>query len=201
MRMSSRELGGSQRSVCSPASRRRCVSALVLSRAPAATAKGWRSRPRWPSTAPPPQTQRHCAPTRASRSTARTPEGGEKAKEFSALQYAADKGQSGAQWKIGQMFAEGDGVARNDLRAFEYFSEIANARADEPPGTRAGAHRRQRLRGAGPLLPERHSRQQDQAQHGAGAADVWLCRDLFRRCRRSVRTRPALSRRHAEQSA
>jgi uncharacterized protein len=64
-----------------------------------------------------------------------TPEGGEKAKELSALQYAADQGQLGAQWKIGRMLADGDGVARNDLRAFEYFSQIANSHAGEPPGT------------------------------------------------------------------
>jgi uncharacterized protein len=63
------------------------------------------------------------------------PESSEKAKEFSALQYAADQGQIGAQWKIGRMLAEGDGVAQNELRAFDYFSRIANSHADERPGT------------------------------------------------------------------
>jgi hypothetical protein len=67
------------------------------------------------------------------------PESSEKAKEFSALQYAADQGQVNAQWKIGRMLADGDGVAQNDLRAFEYFSQIANSHAGEPPGT-AQAH-------------------------------------------------------------
>src|ERR1700692_4714636 len=46
-----------------------------------------------------------------------TPENSEKAKELSALQYAAEQGQIGAQWKIGRMLADGDGVAQNDLRA------------------------------------------------------------------------------------
>jgi uncharacterized protein len=64
-----------------------------------------------------------------------TPENSEKAKELSALQYAAEQGQIGAQWKIGRMLADGDGVAQNDLRAFEYFSQIANSHAGEPPGT------------------------------------------------------------------
>ncbi len=64
-----------------------------------------------------------------------TPENSEKAKELSALQYAADQGQIGAQWKIGRMLADGDGVAQNDLRAFEYFSQIANSHAGEQPGT------------------------------------------------------------------
>jgi TPR repeat protein len=65
----------------------------------------------------------------------RTPEGNDKAKEFLALQYAADQGHPGAQWKLGHMYAAGDGVPQDDLRAFEYFSQIANAHADEPPGT------------------------------------------------------------------
>lgn len=68
-----------------------------------------------------------------------TPGNSEKANELSALQHAADQGQLDAQWKIGRMLADGDGVAQNDLRAFEYFSRIANTHASEPPGT-AQAH-------------------------------------------------------------
>jgi uncharacterized protein len=59
----------------------------------------------------------------------------QKAKEFSALQYAADQGQSAAQWQLGRMYADGNGVAQDDMRAFNYFSRIANAHAEEPPGT------------------------------------------------------------------
>jgi uncharacterized protein len=60
---------------------------------------------------------------------------GDKAKEFTALQYAAEQGQAVAQWKLGRMYADGTGVTQDDMRAFEYFSQIANAHADEPPGT------------------------------------------------------------------
>jgi uncharacterized protein len=63
----------------------------------------------------------------------------ERAKEFSALQYAADQGQPAAQWKLGRMYADGNGVQQDDLRAFTYFSQIANSHPDEPPGT-AEAH-------------------------------------------------------------
>jgi uncharacterized protein len=63
------------------------------------------------------------------------PEGGDKAKTLSALQYAADQGHLAAQWKVGHMYASGDGVAQDDQRAFAYFSQIANAHPDEPPGT------------------------------------------------------------------
>jgi exopolysaccharide production negative regulator len=59
----------------------------------------------------------------------------DKAKALSSLQYAADQGHLAAQWKVGRMYADGDGVPQDDLRAFNYFSRIANAHPDEPPGT------------------------------------------------------------------
>jgi len=52
---------------------------------------------------------------------------------LSSLQYAAEGGHPGAQWKLGQMYASGNGVAHDDLRAFDYFSRIANAHADDNP--------------------------------------------------------------------
>jgi TPR repeat protein len=62
-------------------------------------------------------------------------DGADKAKAFTALQYAADQGHLVAQWKVGRMYAIGDGVPQDDQRAFDYFSQIANAHPDEPPGT------------------------------------------------------------------
>ncbi len=41
-----------------------------------------------------------------------------------ALQYAAEGGESLAQWKLGKMYASGDGVPQDDVKAFEYFSQI-----------------------------------------------------------------------------
>ena len=58
---------------------------------------------------------------------------GEKEKAISALQYAAEKGHAIAQWKLGRMYAEGDGVPQSDLRAFEYFRSIADTHADDLP--------------------------------------------------------------------
>src|SRR4029077_18343078 len=40
-----------------------------------------------------------------------------------------------AQWKLGRTYAAGDGVKKDDLRAFEYFRGIADAHAEEAPGT------------------------------------------------------------------
>src|SRR5882757_2143542 len=52
---------------------------------------------------------------------------------LTSLQYAADGGHPVAQWKLGRMYADGDGVTQDDLRAFEYFSRIANAHAEDSP--------------------------------------------------------------------
>ena len=51
------------------------------------------------------------------------------APSLNSLQYAAEGGHPVAQWKLGRMYADGDGVIQDDLRAFEYFSRIANAHA------------------------------------------------------------------------
>jgi hypothetical protein len=47
-----------------------------------------------------------------------------------SMQYAAE---AVAQWKLGRMYANGDGVTQDDVRAFEYFSRIANAHAEDSP--------------------------------------------------------------------
>jgi exopolysaccharide production negative regulator len=50
--------------------------------------------------------------------------------DTSASAYAAE---TVTQWKLGRMYADGNGVAQDDLRAFEYFSGIANAHAEDSP--------------------------------------------------------------------
>ncbi|MEP9377632.1 tetratricopeptide repeat protein [Aquabacter sp. CN5-332] len=60
---------------------------------------------------------------------------GQTAKGVDALRYAADQGHPAAQWKLGRMYADGDGVKRDDIKAFEYFSRIANTHAEDYPGT------------------------------------------------------------------
>ena len=43
------------------------------------------------------------------------------------------KGDALALWKLGRMYADGDGVPHDDLKAFEYFSKIADENADDEP--------------------------------------------------------------------
>jgi TPR repeat protein len=57
---------------------------------------------------------------------------GDKTTAAEALDFAAQKGIAGAQWKLARMYADGDGVTRDDEKAFQLFSEvIANANDDD----------------------------------------------------------------------
>ncbi|MEZ0171374.1 tetratricopeptide repeat protein [Microvirga sp. TS319] len=58
---------------------------------------------------------------------------GDKLGAAAALEYAAGQGHTLALWKLGRMYADGDGVEHDDLRAFEYFSKLADQHADESP--------------------------------------------------------------------
>ena len=58
---------------------------------------------------------------------------GEKSRAVISLQYAADHGHGFALWQLGRMYADGDGVKRDDLRAFEYFQKFADTHADDNP--------------------------------------------------------------------
>lgn len=58
---------------------------------------------------------------------------GHKDQAVEAYRYAAENGQIGATWKLARMYAEGDGVDRNDYEAFKFFSEIADQ--DVEPGS------------------------------------------------------------------
>ena len=71
----------------------------------------------------------------AFRSGAQALRAGDTKSGVTALEYAAANGHAIAQWKLGRMYAEGDGVGRDDMRAFEYFRGIADAHADDNPGT------------------------------------------------------------------
>ncbi len=50
-----------------------------------------------------------------------------------ALQAAADDGQPIALWRLGTMYESGNGVKKDDGRAFAYFSRIADENANTPP--------------------------------------------------------------------
>ena len=52
---------------------------------------------------------------------------------MSALENAAAAGQPMALWRLGTMYENGEGVEKDDVKAFGYFSQIANDHADAAP--------------------------------------------------------------------
>ena len=78
------------------------------------------------------------APTSAMdafRSGAKWLKAGDTAKALHSLEYAAEQGHPLAQRHLGRLSADGDGVAHDDMKAFEYFQRIANSHADDNPDT------------------------------------------------------------------
>ena len=69
----------------------------------------------------------------AFRSGARALRDGDTSKGMTALEYAAQQGHTGAEWKLGRMYADGDQVPKDAVRAFQYFSSIANRHAEDSP--------------------------------------------------------------------
>ena len=51
------------------------------------------------------------------------------------LEYAAEQGVPGAIWKLGRMYADGDGVKLNKARAYEYFRRLTTMHAADSSGT------------------------------------------------------------------
>ena len=86
-----------------------------------------------PQAAVPGATKR--APGEALRSGTQALREGRSEQAVQALEYAAKEGEPGAIWKLGKMYADGDGVDQNKLRAFEYFKNLTKTYADDPPGT------------------------------------------------------------------
>jgi TPR repeat protein len=73
------------------------------------------------------------SPLEAFRNGAQSLKVGETDKAVTSLQFAAENGHAVAQWKLGRMYADGDGVPHDALRAFDYFQRIVNSHADDSP--------------------------------------------------------------------
>jgi len=61
---------------------------------------------------------------------------GDTRSSLEALRYAADGGEALARWKLGSMYAQGDGVPRDDLKAYQYFQQIIDAYDEANPNPR-----------------------------------------------------------------
>jgi len=82
---------------------------------------------------PPAAVARPATPIEALRSGTQALRAGKPDQAVTSLEYAAEQGMPGAMWKLGRMYADGDGVDQNKVRAFEYFRELTKTHAYEPP--------------------------------------------------------------------
>jgi hypothetical protein len=55
---------------------------------------------------------------------------------LAALNYAASGGEALAQWKLATIYAAGDGVPRDDLKAYDFFSQIIRGYDEDDPNWR-----------------------------------------------------------------
>jgi uncharacterized protein len=94
-----------------------------------------RPQPLTPALAPvlAPPASKYGSAREALRTGMRDYNAGDKLGAAAALEYAAGQGHTLALWKLGRMYADGDGVQHDDLKAFEYFSKLADQHADESP--------------------------------------------------------------------
>lgn len=95
---------------------------------------------------------------------------------MSALTNAAAAGQPMALWRLGTMYENGEGVEKSDVKAFGYFSQIANEHADAAPSgvdadivaqsfVKVGEYLRRGLPGAG--IAENQGRSEGLIFHAA----------------------------------
>jgi uncharacterized protein len=61
---------------------------------------------------------------------------GDAVASVAALTYAAEGGQAIARWKLGEMYADGDGVPRDDVKAYHYFNQMVEDYDEDQPDRR-----------------------------------------------------------------
>lgn len=83
----------------------------------------------------PPRSVMPPTPQEAFRSGTQLLRQGKTEQAVSELEYAAEQGVPGAIWKLGRMYADGDGVKTNKARAYEYFRRLTSLHADDSAGS------------------------------------------------------------------
>ena len=94
-----------------------------------------------PSAAPvaplalPPRSAVPPTPLEAFRSGTQALRLGKTEQALTELEYAAEQGVPAAIWKLGRMYADGDGVNVNKARAYDYFRRLTATHGDDSAGT------------------------------------------------------------------
>ena len=105
-----------------------------------------------------------------------------------ALTYAAESGEVIARWKLGQMYAKGDGVPRDDSKAYHYFNQVVEDYDEDKPELAERERNFRRFRRCRRLLSERHTEQRGGARSTARARIIPICGDDFRGSERTVQS-------------
>ena len=79
----------------------------------------------------PPPSARPATPLEAFRSGTQALRQGKTDQAVTDLEYAAEQDVPGAIWKLGRMYADGDGVKLNKSRAYDYFRRLTTMHADD----------------------------------------------------------------------
>jgi uncharacterized protein len=83
----------------------------------------------------PPRSAVPPTPLEAFRSGTQALRQGKTEQALTELEYAAEQGVPGAIWKLGRMYADGDGVNMNKARAYDYFRRLTTMHGDDSAGT------------------------------------------------------------------
>jgi len=83
----------------------------------------------------PPRAAMPPTPLEALRSGTQALRQGKTEQALMELEYAAEQGVPGAIWKLGRMYADGDGVELNKARAYDYFRRLTTMHGDDSAGT------------------------------------------------------------------
>jgi TPR repeat protein len=73
------------------------------------------------------------SPAQAFREGAQAYRAGDKTRAVRSLEQAAEGGHALALWKLAEIYAQGDGVARDDAKAFRLFQRLASEHAETSP--------------------------------------------------------------------
>jgi len=82
----------------------------------------------------PPRSAMPPTPQEAFRSGTQALRQGKTEQAVMELEYAAEQGVPGAIWKLGRMYADGDGVKADKARAYEYFRRLTTMHGDDSAG-------------------------------------------------------------------
>ncbi|HSM19493.1 MAG TPA: tetratricopeptide repeat protein, partial [Hyphomicrobiales bacterium] len=79
------------------------------------------------------QIREDTSPSQAYEMALRAYRAGQKDTALNALEFAARKGHTKAQWELARRYAKGDGVKRDVVKAFKYFQILADQHAEDSP--------------------------------------------------------------------